>query len=230
MARWASTSTATASPPTIPAARSRARTNSRITPCSPRPSAARAVPRSRGHSTAPAYTTYLIQFFSNPTADPSGYGQGKTLIGSITVTTDVNGNASFTATFSSTVVPVGQFIIVTATNPVHNTSEFAMDVTVTAAPAPAAVTPSSQAGGPSAGAAAVASPASQGSARLPLSPSRSPRCPGLLAAPQATDAGTLNRRHRPILEAIAQDVILFQRRRRIGLDGNEAPSYAGGSL
>ena len=94
-----------------------------------------------------AETTYLIQFFSNPTADPSGYGQGKTLIGSITVTTDVNGNASFNATFS-TVIPVGQFISATATDPNDNTSEFAMDVTVTAAPPAAVVTPSSQGAGP----------------------------------------------------------------------------------
>ena len=38
-------------------------------------------------------TSFLIQFFSNVAADPSGYGQGQTLLGSQTVTTDGNGNA-----------------------------------------------------------------------------------------------------------------------------------------
>ena len=56
-----------------------------------------------------ASSRYLIQFFANVAADPSGYGQGQTLIGSITVTTDSNGNASFTATFTAT-VPSGQFV------------------------------------------------------------------------------------------------------------------------
>jgi Domain of unknown function DUF11/Putative binding domain, N-terminal len=32
-------------------------------------------------------TTYTIEFFSSPTADPSGYGQGQTYLGSTTITT-----------------------------------------------------------------------------------------------------------------------------------------------
>ena len=63
-----------------------------------------------------ASTSYLIQFFANVTADPSGYGQGQTYLGQITVTTDANGNASFTAKFSTS-VPAGQFISATATRP-----------------------------------------------------------------------------------------------------------------
>ena len=43
-------------------------------------------------------TTYLLQFFSNPTPDPSGHGQGAILIGSSTVTTDDAGHAAFTVT------------------------------------------------------------------------------------------------------------------------------------
>ena len=76
-----------------------------------------------------ASSRYLIQFFANVAADPSGYGQGQTLIGSITVTTDSNGNASFTATFTAT-VPSGQFVIATATDSTGDTSEFAQDVVV----------------------------------------------------------------------------------------------------
>jgi titin len=77
-----------------------------------------------------ASTSYLIQFFANVTADPSGHGQGQTLIGSITVTTDASGNASFTVTFAKS-VPVGQFVSATATDPNDNTSEFVQDVMVT---------------------------------------------------------------------------------------------------
>ena len=77
-----------------------------------------------------ASTSYLIQFFANVTPDPSGYGQGQTYLGQITVTTDANGNASFTAKFSVS-GSAGQFISATATDPNGDTSEFAQDVTVT---------------------------------------------------------------------------------------------------
>src|SRR5207245_302366 len=33
-------------------------------------------------------TTYLLQFFANPSAHPSGFGEGKTLLGSASVTTN----------------------------------------------------------------------------------------------------------------------------------------------
>ena len=32
-------------------------------------------------------TTFTIEFFSSPSADPSGFGQGQTYLGSATVTT-----------------------------------------------------------------------------------------------------------------------------------------------
>ncbi len=78
-----------------------------------------------------ASTTYTVQFFANATADPSGYGQGQTYLGKITVTTDASGNASFTANLSVGVAP-GQFLTATATDPAGNTSEFAQDLVVTA--------------------------------------------------------------------------------------------------
>jgi titin len=81
-------------------------------------------------------TSFTLQFFSNPTSDPSGHGQGQTLLDTITVTTDSNGNASFAATFSPAVA-VGQVVTGTATDPSGNTSEFAQDLTVVSGQAPA---------------------------------------------------------------------------------------------
>jgi hypothetical protein len=88
--------------------------------------------------------TFRIEFFANPAADPSGFGQGQTFLGFTSVTTDANGNASFTTAFSPAVA-AGPFLPATATGPA-GTSEFAQDIQVTARPAavpvpPAAPTP-----------------------------------------------------------------------------------------
>jgi hypothetical protein len=160
-----------------------------------------------------ASTSYLIQFFANPTADPSGYGQGKTLVGSITVTTDSNGNASFTATFSVT-VPVGQFISSTATDPNDNTSEFSQDVTVTAsnttAAAPAAV--------------------SVGIAPLPASSTVVNSVAVNSAAADSSATSSSSVPSEDLLEAVAQELILTQRRKRIAFVASESLWQAGGSV
>jgi len=91
-------------------------------------------------NSTPSTNGFVLQFFASPTADPSGYGQGETFLGSTTVNTDQNGNASFTVSFS-TVVPVGQVVSATATDPNNNTSEFSLAVPVaTASNADLAVT------------------------------------------------------------------------------------------
>jgi hypothetical protein len=77
-------------------------------------------------------SSFTIQFFANPTADPSGFGQGQILIGSITVKTDSNGNASFASVLHVVTSP-GQVVSATATDPSGNTSEFSQDVTITLA-------------------------------------------------------------------------------------------------
>ncbi len=74
-------------------------------------------------------STYFIQFFASPTPDPTGYGQGKFLIGSQSVQTDAKGNASFAISLTTAALP-GQFISATATNLSNDTSEFSADVTV----------------------------------------------------------------------------------------------------
>jgi parallel beta-helix repeat protein len=75
--------------------------------------------------------TYRIEFFVNDSADPSGYGEGKTYLDFVAVTTDNNGNASFSVSLS-TQVPVGAVVAATATDPQGNTSEFSAVQTVIA--------------------------------------------------------------------------------------------------
>jgi hypothetical protein len=87
----------------------------------------------QGKLTAAPDTTYQLQFFANPTADPSGYGQGQTYLTTKTVTTNSTGVASFSVTIKP-VVAAGQVISATATSPADNTSAFSADVTVTDPP------------------------------------------------------------------------------------------------
>jgi hypothetical protein len=63
------------------------------------------------NSTAP--TAFLLQFFSSSATDPSGNGEGQTLIGAQNVVTDASGKAAFTAVLPA--VQAGQFITATAT-------------------------------------------------------------------------------------------------------------------
>jgi hypothetical protein len=67
---------------------------------------------------------YLLDFYANDAVDPSGFGEGKTYIGSIGVATDPAGNAVFNGAFPAS-LPPGQFITATATDAVTGaTSEF----------------------------------------------------------------------------------------------------------
>ncbi len=68
-------------------------------------------------------TSFTIQFFSSLVKDISGFGQGRLLLGSSTLTTDASGNATF-ALNVPIAVPSGQFVTATATDPTGNTSEF----------------------------------------------------------------------------------------------------------
>ena len=72
-------------------------------------------------------SSFLIQFFASPVPSWTGYGQGKTLVGASDVTTDQNGDASFTESIPVGLAP-GQYLSATATDPNGNTSEFAADV------------------------------------------------------------------------------------------------------
>src|SRR5205823_3227496 len=75
-----------------------------------------------------ANTTFTIQLFANDAADSSGAGEGQVYLGSVQVTTDGNGNMTFT--FNTTLAPQGKFITATATDGAGNTSEFSLDLVV----------------------------------------------------------------------------------------------------
>src|SRR5262249_7799888 len=83
------------------------------------------------NSTSP--NRYTIDFYSMAAGDPSGFGEGGTYLGSVSVSPDAPGNASFEFTWPSA-VPSGQFVSATATDDDNNTSEFSQNVAVTAAP------------------------------------------------------------------------------------------------
>lgn len=71
-------------------------------------------------NTTPNRTGLVIELFSNAASDPSGNGQGRTYLGTITgINTDAGGNASWTIT----VTGQQNFLSTTATD-ANNTSEF----------------------------------------------------------------------------------------------------------
>jgi parallel beta-helix repeat protein len=71
-----------------------------------------------------ANSTFTVQLFTNFPADPTGFGEGNSLVGSVTVMTDANGNANFTF-MATPAVAIGQRITATAT---------IMDATMTSVP------------------------------------------------------------------------------------------------
>ena len=83
----------------------------------------------QGTYTGAPNTAYLVDFYANTVAHPSGFGEGERYLGTLTITTDDSGNAAFTAVFNAD-VPPGQFIAATVTDPNNTTSEFSRDVTV----------------------------------------------------------------------------------------------------
>ena len=76
-----------------------------------------------GRLNSAANQAYTFDFFSNPTCDAAGYGEGRTYLGSTTATTDARGNVYFKFK-PDTAAPEGQFVTATATDANGGTSEF----------------------------------------------------------------------------------------------------------
>ena len=71
-------------------------------------------------------SNFTLDFYLNPTPDTSNFGEGKTYLGAMNVTTNGSGNASFTFVPPIT-LPAGQFVVATATNAGGDTSEFSQN-------------------------------------------------------------------------------------------------------
>ncbi|MFL6216136.1 MAG: HYR domain-containing protein [Blastocatellia bacterium] len=78
--------------------------------------------------------TFTVEFFSNATCDASGNGEGRTFIGSTSVTTTASCTRNFSATLS-VAVAAGEVITATAISSTGDTSEFSPCITVTTATA-----------------------------------------------------------------------------------------------
>jgi len=102
------------------------------------------VTRISGSLAAAAATNYRIEFFDNSTCDGSGHGEGQSLIGNASHSTDASGNTAFSIDVAA--LAAGRKITATATSVEgtepsisYSTSEFSACVTVvTPPPAPTA--------------------------------------------------------------------------------------------
>lgn len=75
-------------------------------------------------------TSYRLDFYSSPIADPSGFGEGQNFLGSIDIETDENGNGDFVFSVEDT-LPATQVVSATTTNlETGDTSEFSSGVFV----------------------------------------------------------------------------------------------------
>ncbi|MBN1426250.1 right-handed parallel beta-helix repeat-containing protein [Candidatus Fermentibacteria bacterium] len=66
---------------------------------------------------------YRVEFYSSPSPDEAGYGEGNAFVCATQVTTDASGSCEFVAT-SALSPALGSFISATATDALNNTSEF----------------------------------------------------------------------------------------------------------
>jgi parallel beta-helix repeat protein len=78
--------------------------------------------------------TYTIDLYSTDSSTADDHGQGSTWLGSVTVTTDDSGHATFSLAISDSSIPSGDtYIIGTATDSIGNTSEFGYTAAIPAA-------------------------------------------------------------------------------------------------
>jgi hypothetical protein len=77
----------------------------------------------RGTLNSGAGKTYLLQFFSNPSGNALGYGEGQVFLGQTNLTLGATCSSNFTVSLP-VFVPAGWVVTATATDPANNTSEF----------------------------------------------------------------------------------------------------------
>jgi hypothetical protein len=77
-----------------------------------------------GTLTAAPNATFTLEFFADSVCNPSGYGEGEVFLGSLTVTTDASGSATFA--FPAGALSPGQFVAATATGANGDTSAFSL--------------------------------------------------------------------------------------------------------
>ncbi len=88
----------------------------------------------QGTLNSTADTEFTIEFFASPSCDASGNGEGQIFIGSTMVTTDANGDMTFSFSPAAQ-APLGGFITTTATNrDTSDTSEFSQCAAIVSGP------------------------------------------------------------------------------------------------
>ena len=75
--------------------------------------------------------TFRLEFFANQQCDPSGFGEGQTFIGTVTVMSDAQGNVVVNQTFPVG-IPTGQFVTFNFTPASGDTSQFSRCIQVNA--------------------------------------------------------------------------------------------------
>jgi len=88
----------------------------------------------RGTLDSGAGKTYLLQFFSSPAGDPSGYGEGQVFLGQTNLTLGATMCSSNFTVLLPVSVPAGWVITATATDSANNTSEFSAWTNVVVVP------------------------------------------------------------------------------------------------
>ena len=82
--------------------------------------------------------TFRIEFFTSPSCDPSGFGEGEKFIGSTTVSTDASGHAAFSVTLPVSVAAGAKTTATATRTSSGDTSEFSACVAVTQVDPPVA--------------------------------------------------------------------------------------------
>jgi hypothetical protein len=77
--------------------------------------------------------TYRLQFFSSPSGNTNGYGEGRVFLGQTNLTLGASCSSNFTVLLPVS-VPAGWVVTATATDPANNTSEFSAWVPVLIVP------------------------------------------------------------------------------------------------